>query len=123
MSWDELYSEDFDLDSKKQKLDSKTSAAVYKPRKLESKKQKLESKNGSSKSRKPPEKILDISSLWGQICDLRNDFGMDSLIQLLTAKSQKSLSKLNLDKVPIQRTKAATAIITLYRHLKKEGFI
>lgn len=67
-------------------------------------------------------KILEISSLWSEMCDLKADFGMKSLLCLLSKKRQYEVLKLSKNKVAFSRTPAATAIIKLYRHLKAEGF-
>jgi hypothetical protein len=70
----------------------------------------------------PTNNILDLSSLWGVLCDLRGGFGVNGLMALLTTKLENSIPKLSKSHVDFKRTPAAEAIITLFRELKRRGF-
>lgn len=128
--WDDLLAEDSEkvtpsvLESKKEEKKEKKP----KEKKLESKPTNLESKPNIPKNipiqhkEIDPNKVLDINALWGVLCDLRDEFGVDALLALLTSKSVAGVKNFNAKKVNFNRTPAATSLITIFRELKKRGY-
>lgn len=83
----------------------------------------LESKENSFPGVESDPKILDIDTLWRELCELRDDFTVGSLILWLAKISRKSLSELDPSHPKFYRTKPSAGIIKLFRHLKKEGYV